>query len=72
MDVQLWVEKYDGTLDDIFDMQEKLSHKIVDALRVELSREEEERVAARPIENVHAYECYQRARQQVLRGTEEG
>ena len=71
-DVHLWADKYAGTLDDVFDIQEKLSRKIVNALRVKLSSEEEGRISARPIEDVHAYECYQLARREVLRGTEEG
>jgi len=64
-DAHLWTEKYDGVLEDVFDMQEKVSGSIVDALKLELSPEEERRLAERPIDNVQAYECYLRARQEI-------
>ncbi len=64
-DEHLWSERYSGTLDAVFDMQERLSRLIVDALMLELSPEEERRLAERPIENVQAYECYLRARQEI-------
>jgi tetratricopeptide (TPR) repeat protein len=64
-DAHLWTEKYDGVLEDVFDMQESVSGSIVDALKLELSPEEERRLKERPIENVQAYECYLRARQEI-------
>jgi serine/threonine protein kinase len=64
-DAHLWTEKYDGVLEDVFDMQEKVSGSIVDALMLELSPEEERRMAERPIDNAQAYECYLRARQEI-------
>ena len=62
-DAHLWAEKYSGTLDDVFDIQEKVSRSIVDALKLKLSPEEKQKIAERPIENVQAYESYLRARQ---------
>jgi TolB-like protein/tetratricopeptide (TPR) repeat protein len=64
-DEHLWSERYSGRLDDVFDMQERLSRSIVDALMLELSPEEERRLTERPIDNVRAYECYLRARQEI-------
>jgi TolB-like protein/tetratricopeptide (TPR) repeat protein len=64
-DEHLWSERYSGTLDDVFDMQERISCSIVDALMLELSPEEERRLTERPIDNVQAYECYLRARQET-------
>jgi serine/threonine protein kinase/Tfp pilus assembly protein PilF len=71
-DVHLWAEKYSGTMDDVFDIQEKVSRSIADALKVELSPEEQERIAERPIENTRAYECYLQARQEIWRFTAAG
>ncbi len=71
-DVHLWAEKYSGTLDDVFDIQEKVSRRIVDALKIKLSSEEKQKITTRPIENVDAYVCYLRARYEALRWTEEG
>lgn len=63
-DTHLWAEKYSGTMDDIFDIQEKVSRSIVDALALKLSPDEEQKLAKRPIKNIQAYECYMRARQE--------
>jgi len=64
-DTQLWAEKYSGTLDDVFDIQEKLSRHIVEALRLRLTAEEDRRMAERPMRDVRAYEYYLLARQQI-------
>ena len=71
-DVHLWAEKYRGTLDDVFDIQEKVSRSIVDALKVKISSKEDKRIAERPIDNAQAYECYLKARQEMWKWTEDG
>ena len=70
-DAHLWAEKYSGTLDDVFDIQEKVSRSIVDALKVKLSPIEDKQIAERPIDNVQAYECYLRAMREMQRGNED-
>jgi len=70
-DIQLWSDKYTGTLDDVFDIQEKVSRSIVEALKLKLSPEEDQQLAERPITNVDAFECYLKARQEVFRGSRE-
>jgi serine/threonine protein kinase/tetratricopeptide (TPR) repeat protein len=64
-DTQMWAEKYSGTLDDVFDIQEKLSRHIVEALRLRLTADEDRRMAERPMRDVRAYEYYLLARQQI-------
>ncbi len=71
-DVNLWAEKFSGQIDDILEIQEKISRQIVDALKVRLTPQEEEKLAERPIADARAYECYLRAKQQILSHTEEG
>ena len=71
-DVHVWAEKYSGSLEDVFDIQERVSRAIVKALHVTLSPDEDRRVAERPIEDVRAYECYLRARHEMWRFTQEG
>jgi serine/threonine protein kinase/Tfp pilus assembly protein PilF len=66
-DTHLWAEKYTGTFEDVFDMQEKVSRAIVEALRLELTPQEHRRLAERPIPNVRAYECYLKARHEIWR-----
>jgi serine/threonine protein kinase/cytochrome c-type biogenesis protein CcmH/NrfG len=68
----LWAEKYSGKLEDIFEIQEQISRKIVDALKMRLSPDEERKLAARPIDNFEAFDCYQRARYEIYRFTGDG
>ena len=71
-DVQLWADKYSGKLEDVFEIQEQISRKIVDALKMQLSPEEDRRLRERPIENLEALECYHRALREIYRFTKEG
>ena len=64
-DAPLWADKYSGTLDDVFDIQERLSRQIVEALRLRLTPDEDRRLAERPIADMRAYEFYLLARQQI-------
>jgi len=66
-DSQLWSEKYGGTLDDVFELQERVSREIVAALGITLTSDEDRRLAHRSIENVRAFELYLQARQEMRR-----
>jgi TolB-like protein len=70
-DAHIWAEKYSGTLDDIFDIQEKVSKSIFKALKVKLTPEENYRIDERPIDNFSAFEYYLKARAEVLMLTED-
>ena len=69
-DAHLWAEKYSGTLDDVFDIQEKASRSIVDTLRIKLNPEENKKIVERPVSDVHAYECYLRAKKEFWSNSE--
>ena len=71
-DTHLWSEKYSGTLDDVFDIQENVSRSIVDALEVRLTPQEKRGIAGRPAENIQAYEAALRARREIQTLTEAG
>jgi serine/threonine-protein kinase len=71
-DDHLWAEKYSGTLDDVFDMQEKVSRAIVSALQMKLSSSEDDRLSRRAIRDAGAYDLYLRGRNGILQGTKEG
>jgi serine/threonine protein kinase len=71
-ETHLWSEKYNGTLDDIFDIQEKVSRSIVDALRIKLSIEEKNKIESHPIGDPRAYDFYFQARQEILKMTNAG
>jgi len=54
----LWAERYDGKLDDIFTLQDKITLKIVTALSVNLTPGEERQRAEKYTSNVEAYDAY--------------
>ena len=60
-DTPIWSEKFSGSMEDVFGIQEDISKQIVAALKVSLTASEERRVAERPIDDPVAYECYLRA-----------
>ncbi len=70
-DEHLWAERYEGTMEDVFQIQEEASKAIVEALHVEINPGELERLVERPIDDVRAYECYLRARNELHKGTAE-
>ena len=66
-DAPLWSDKYSGTMDDVFEVQERVSREIVRALGVRLTAEETRRLSERPIADPRAFELYLQARQQLRR-----
>jgi eukaryotic-like serine/threonine-protein kinase len=60
-DAHLWAEKYGGTIDEVFEMQERISRSIVEELRVRLTQPEEPGHAA-PVTDPETYELYLRAK----------
>lgn len=65
-DVNLWAEKFTGRLDDVLEIQEELSRRIVSALKIRLTPGEERRLAERPIGDARAFEFYLRAKREIL------
>jgi adenylate cyclase len=54
----LWAERYDGTLDDVFALQDRVTRKIVAALALNLTPGEERRQAERETDNPEAYDAF--------------
>jgi len=71
-DDHLGAERYSGTMDNVFGIQERLARDIVEALKVSLSPEEQGRLSKPRITNPLAFECYLRARQYLAQFTAEG
>ncbi len=68
-DTHVWAEKYSGNLDDVFDIQERVSRSIVHALKIKLSSGEIEKISERLIDNVQAYDYYLRAKRDIFECT---
>ncbi len=67
--IQLWHEKYDGMLDDIFDLQDKTCFAIAEALKLTLTLDDEKKIEAKPTENAEAYELWLKGREYFIRFT---
>ncbi|MCZ6652002.1 MAG: tetratricopeptide repeat protein [Planctomycetota bacterium] len=58
----LWADRYDGTLVDVFGLQDQVVGDIVSALAVQLTDAERKQAARIPTNNIEAYEYYLRGR----------
>jgi TolB-like protein/Flp pilus assembly protein TadD len=63
----VWTETYDRDLTDIFAVQTEVALKIASALRVELTREERERLRHGPTSDIRAYERFLEGRRWLVR-----
>ena len=67
----LWAERYDRNLEDIFALQDEVTQKIVAALAVALTEEEEDRLARKYTGNVEAYDYFLRGLEYHFHPTKE-
>jgi non-specific serine/threonine protein kinase len=68
-DSLLWSERYDRELADVFEVQDEIARKIAEALRITLSPQEQEAIAAKPTENLQAYDFYLKGKSYARRLT---
>ena len=68
-DFQLWSERFDREMQDVFEVQDEMARKIAEALRVTLSPQELEALADKPTENPQAYDLYLRGKRYARRLT---
>jgi TolB-like protein len=67
----LWAERFESTLDDIFELQDQVTEAVVGAIAPQLERAEIERAMRKPTESLDAYDYYLRGMANVHRGTRE-
>jgi len=60
---QLWTDKFDRKLEDIFAVQDEITQKIVSALVIQLSAREKAELAVKATRNVAAYDLFLRGQQ---------
>jgi adenylate cyclase len=68
----VWAERFDRDLEDIFALQDEVTQKIVEALKVNLTGSEQGRPRERGKVNTEAYDYMLRARSCVLQFTPQG
>ena len=67
----LWAERYEGKTGDVFDLQDRLTRKIVGALAVQWAPVPENRAAAYGTGNLEAYDAFLQANQHLMPQTPE-
>ncbi len=68
----IWADRFDGALDDIFDLQDRVTASVVGAIAPRLEQAEIERAKRKPTESLDAYDCYLRGMASSYRQTREG
>jgi serine/threonine protein kinase/Tfp pilus assembly protein PilF len=68
---QLWAERFDRTMEDVFAVQEEIASAIAAALRVALSPDEKEDLGRNRPQDVRAYDLYLKGREQYGHYTRE-
>jgi TolB-like protein len=65
----LWAERFEGSLDDIFELQDQVAASVVGAIAPQLERAEIERAQHKPTENLNAHDYYLRGMAKLQQGT---
>ncbi|HVS01904.1 MAG TPA: protein kinase, partial [Thermoanaerobaculia bacterium] len=68
-DFPVWSERYDREMEDVFELQDDIARKIAEALRVTLTPQEQQALAAKPTDNAQAYDLYLRGKSYARRLT---
>ena len=67
----IWAERYDGSLDDVFSMQDKITKNIVTALSVALVGQEQAKQTKAETNNTEAHDAFLRGWERYRQGTPE-
>ena len=67
----LWAERFEGTLDDVFELQDRIAASVVGAISPQLERAEIKRAGRKPTGSLDAYDYYLRGTARFHQGTRE-
>ncbi|AOE85227.1 winged helix-turn-helix domain-containing tetratricopeptide repeat protein [Pseudomonas sp. TCU-HL1] len=65
----IWAERFEGLLDDIFELQDQIAESVVGSIAPQLERVEIERAKRKPTESLDAYDYYLRGTAKLHNGT---
>ena len=68
----IWADRFNGALDDIFQLQDHVASSVVGAIEPKLRLSEIQRATRKPTESLDAYDLYLRALAQLHKYTEAG
>jgi TolB-like protein len=71
-DAHIWADKFDSDLEDIFDLQDRVTSSVIGAISLELERAEIARARRKPTESLQAYDYYLRSKFSIYQWTREG
>lgn len=71
MDDRIWSQTYEGDLDALFHIQERLAREIVEFLGLQMATSDGGRLTEQPMADVTAWQCLVQARQSALRWQQE-
>ena len=71
-DTQLWAERYDSDVQDIFTVQDQFAEKIVSALSLKLTQAEKQTLARQDTDNLDAYEKFLRGEEHFFQHSRDG
>jgi TolB-like protein/class 3 adenylate cyclase/Tfp pilus assembly protein PilF len=67
--MHLWADRFDGGLEDIFDLQDQVTSRVVGEIAPKLEQAEIDRSQQKPTDSLDAYDHYLRGRANLNRGT---
>lgn len=68
----IWADRSDSDLEDVFDLQDRITSSVVGAIAPKLEQAEIERAKRKPTDSLDAYDCYLRGMAGFYQGTKEG
>jgi TolB-like protein len=68
----IWAGRFDGNLEDVFDLQDQVTSSVIGAIAPKLEQAEIARAKRKPTESLGAYEFYLRGMANIYRWTREG
>src|SRR3954452_25088267 len=69
---QIWADRYEGAIEDVFDLQDQITTSVAGAIEPRLRHAEIERARRKPPENLSSYDRFLQALSHFYEGTREG
>jgi adenylate cyclase len=67
----VWADRFEGAVDDVFELQDRITESVIGAIEPGLRRAETERALAKPTDSLDAYDLYLRGVHQIYVATHE-
>ena len=68
---EIWAERYDGSVQDIFGLQDRIARNAVSSLAIDLTATERDELSSRDTDNLESYEYFLRGRERYYRFSRE-